>query len=286
MVATAEVRASGAVVTTLGATSNELRTSTAYVTTLFNYPSAEVRASAAYLVTLTGTSNQIRSSAAYLTVIVRGRVAHPEIRAWTFTLDGHDFYVLRLGDTATLVYDTYSEQWVEWDGHGLPFWRTSLGMSWLGGRKLADTYGSDVVAGDDTWGLLWFLDPNQAYDDEPDSGLLIQQIPYERVVSAQVLAVGRESIPCYALFLSGDNYGLTADDFTPSITLETSDDQGRNYETFDTLTVEPDLTIENPYQWLSLGQITQPGRIFRFTDTGVFTRIDSLKMNDEEDDGG
>jgi len=285
MVATAEVRASGATVRALGATSNEIRTASAVVRAIYNFPSAELRASGATVRVLGATSNQLRTSAAYLTVIVRGRIAHPEVRAWTFTLDGHDFYVLRLGDTATLVYDVYSEQWVEWDGHGLPFWRTSLGMSWLGGRKLANTYGSDVVAGDDTWGLLWFLDPNQAFDDEPDEGLPVQQISYERVISAQVLASGRESIPCYSLFLSGDNYGLTAIDFTPSITLETSDDQGRNFDAFDTLTVEPDLTVENPYQWLSLGQITQPGRIFRFTDTGVFARIDSLTMNDEEEDG-
>jgi hypothetical protein len=275
MVATAEVRASNARIALLGSTSNELRVSQAFVRTIFNFPSAGVRTSAGYITAMLGTSNQIRTSAAYLTILVRGRVAHPEVRAWTFTLDGHDFYVLRLGDKATLVYDVYSEQWVEWDGHNLPFWRTSLGISWLGGRKLADTYGSDVVVGDDTWGLLWFLDPNQAFDDEPDAGLPVQQIPFDRVVSAQVLASGRQAIPCYSLFLSGDNYGLTAIDFVPSITLETSDDQGRNYEVFDTLTVEPDLSVENPYQWLSLGQITQPGRIFRFTDTGVFTRIDS-----------
>jgi hypothetical protein len=125
-----------------------------------------------------------------------------------------------------------------------------------------------ISLGDDTWGLLWFLDPDQAYDDEPDAALPVQQIEFERVISAQVVASGRQAIPCYALFLSGDNYGLTAIDFTPSITLEMSDDQGRNFDTFETLTVEPDLTVLNPYQWLSLGDITQPGRIFRFTDTG------------------
>jgi hypothetical protein len=283
MVATAEIRASGATVRALGATTNEIRTSSVTVRTIFNFPTAGLRTTSAYLTSLLGTSNQVRMPAAYLTVIVRGRIAHPEVRAWTFTLDGHDFYVLRLGDTATLVYDVYSEQWVEWDGHNLPFWRTSLGMAWLGGRALANTYGSDIVAGDDTWGLLWFLDPDQAYDDEPDAALPVQQIPYDRMISAQVLASGRQAIPCYALFLSGDNYGLTAIDFTPEITLEMSDDQGRNFVTFETLTAEPDLTVLNPYQWLSLGDITQPGRIFRFTDNGIFTRIDSLKMND---DGG
>jgi hypothetical protein len=284
MVATAGIRASNARVTALGATSNQVRTAQAFVRVIYNHPTAAIRASNFRVVALGATLNVVRASSAYLTVIVRGRVAHPEVRAWTFTLDGHDFYVLRLGDTETLVYDTYSEQWVDWDGHGLPFWRTSLGMSWLGGRRNASTYGSDVIAGDDTWGLLWFLDPEQGYDDEPDAALPIQQIPFERVISAQMVVSGREAVPCNALFLSGDNFGLTADDFTPSITLEISDDQGQNYDAFDTLFIEPDLTVSNPYQWLSLGQIEQPGRIFRFTDTGVFKRIDSLKMNDDEDE--
>lgn len=286
MALTPEIRASNGRITTLGATSNELRIAQAFVRTIYNIPTPTIRAAGAYITAFGATSNVVRTPTAYFTLVVRGRIAHPEVRAWTFTLDGHDFYVLRLGDTATLVYDVYSEQWVEWDGHDLPFWRTSLGMTWIGGRALADTYGSAVVAGDDTWGLIWFLDPNQGYDDEPNEALPVQQIAYERVISGQVLASGRDSIPCYALFLSGDNYALTADDFTPSITLEISDDQGRNYEVFETLLAEPDLSVENPYQWLSLGQITQPGRIFRFTDTGIFTRIDSLQMNDGKADAG
>jgi hypothetical protein len=283
MVATAEIRASGATVRALGATSNEIRTSQAFVRTIFNFPRRDYGRQAAYLTSLLGTSNQVRMPAAYLTVIVRGRIAHPEVRAWTFTLDGHDFYVLRLGDTATLVYDVYSEQWVEWDGHNLPFWRTSLGMAWLGGRALANTYGSDIVAATTHGDFCGFSIPTRLMTMSRTRRLPVQQIPYDRMISAQVLASGRQAIPCYALFLSGDNYGLTAIDFTPEITLEMSDDQGRNFDTFETLTAEPDLTVLNPYQWLSLGDITQPGRIFRFTDNGIFTRIDSLKMND---DGG
>ena len=281
MVATAEIRASGAYVTSITGTSNALRASQAFVRVVFNFPSAGVRASNAYVTTITKNSNTIRSSAAYVTVVVRGRIANPTLRVWTFTMDGHDFYVLRLGDFTTLVYDTYSKQWTEWTGYNLPFWRAHVGMNWLGGQIFAEDYGSNVVVGDDTWGLLWFLDPQLPYDEDPDENAPAQQIPFERIVTGQTLATGRQYLPCYAIFVDGDNYGLTADDFTPSIVLETSDDQGRSFSAHDTLTVETDLTVDNPYSWYSLGQITSPGRIFRITDPGVFTRIDSMDMNDD-----
>lgn len=213
--------------------------------------------------------------------VVHGRIENPRIRPWTFTLDGHDFYVLRLGDAATIVYDVYSEQWVDWDSQNLPMWRANTGITWNGAEALAATYGSSIVVGDDTFGLLWFLDPELPYDENPDSSRVPQQLSFDRVVTGQTLAKGRQYIPCYAIFLNGDNYGLTADDFTPTIMLEISDDQGRNFVTIDVLTQEPDLAMNNPYSWFSLGQINSPGRIFRVTDNGIYTRIDSMEMNDD-----
>jgi hypothetical protein len=211
---------------------------------------------------------------------VRGRISNFSLRAWTFTLDGHDFYVLRLGETTTLVYDFYSEQWVEWTSGDLDFWRPSTGTAWPGAQALADEYGSTVIAGDDTFGLLWFLDPEQPYDDNPDAERLPNQISFPRIVSGQVLVSGRQFLPCYSIFLHGDNYGETFDDFSPTITLETSDNQGRTFDAHDTLDVNPDFDQDLPYEWLSLGQISSPGRIFRITDNGVFRRIDGMEMND------
>jgi len=281
MVATAGVRASGAYVTTLTGTSNAIRASQAFVRVVFNFPSAGVRASNAYITTLTKTSNTLRASAAYVTVICRGRIETPKLRVWTFTMDGHDFYVLRLGDFTTLVYDLYSKQWTEWNGGNLPFWRANNGMNWLDGQIYAEDYGSNVIVGDDTWGLLWFLDPELPYDEDPDSEAPAQQIPFDRIVTGQSLAAGRQHIPCYAIFLNGDNYGLSGTEFTPGITLEFSDDQGRNFVSAETLAVNPDLSVNNPYSWYSLGSFGSPGRIFRVTDNGVFARVDSMEMNDD-----
>lgn len=246
----------------------------------YSFPTPDVRAAQAGIVAAFRQTAQIEAPQAMMLVAARGRIANPRLRSWTFPLDGHDFYVLRLGDFTTLLYDTTSEQWIEWTSGGLNFWRPNTGINWIGAGALAHTYGSDIVVGDDTFGLLWFLDPLLPYDEHPDPDRDPQQVPFDRIVTGQVLASGRQFLPCYALFLDGDNYGLTAGDFTPTILLETSDDQGRNFDAYDALTVEPDISVNNPYAWYSLGQFGSPGRIFRVTDTGVLTRIDAMSMND------
>jgi hypothetical protein len=246
----------------------------------YNVPSQSLAAVQA------GTSVAFREAAiltvdqAQIYAAVRGRVANPRVRAWTFTLDGHDFYVLRLGDTETLIYDMSTEQWVDWDSFDLPVWRPNTGITWVGGQALADTYGSSIIAGDDTWGLLWFLAPEQPFDDHADYLNATQQIDFERVVTGQLPNRGRGAIPCYVIFLTGDNYGITADDFAPGVTLEYSDDGGKTYD--DAGTIELTVGGENQaYEWYSLGQIDAPGRLFKITDNGVFTRIDDMKMNDD-----
>jgi hypothetical protein len=245
-----------------------------------NFPTPFIRTTQATVRTVAKPTPPLRLSQAVVLVAVRGRVANPRVRAWTYTLDGHDFYVLRLGDTETLIYDMTTEQWVNWDSFGDSVWRANTGISWLGGHALAQQYGSNILIGDDTFGLLWFLDPERPYDDHPDYLNPAQQIPFDRVVMGQVAARGRGSQPCYAIFLTGDNYGLSVNDFTPAVTLEYSDDAGKTYESAGTITVTPD-SVEPPYSWYSLGQIGDPGRLFKITDNGVFTRIDDMQMNDQ-----
>ncbi len=281
MVATAGVRAPSAYATALIGTSNSIRAAQAFARVLYNIPTTGIRASSAYVSVVTKTSNEVRAAAANVTVVWRGRISNPTLRAWTFTLDGHDFYVLRLGDLATLVYDTFAKQWSDWTGEDSLFWRANTGMNWVGGQVFATQYGSNVVVGDDAWGLLWFLDPDLGWDQHPDASNGTQQLPFERAVTGQITTRGRTSIPCYAVFLAGDNYGLTATDFTPGVTLETSDDDGRTFDSQGTITVPVDYSAEDPYEWLSLGQINSPGRLFRITDNGVFARIDGMDMNDD-----
>lgn len=259
----------------------DVRLSDFSVRTVFNYPSDAGQVSAAMVRVLEESSNHARVSQLVVRAIVRGHVENPRIRAWTFTLDGHDYYVLRLGDSLTVVYDTYSEQWMDWQDFTHPYWRPSIGTVWNGAAALAAIYGSSVVAGDDTWGLLWFLNPDQPYDDHPDDEHPDQQLYFERITMGQVPMRGRENLPCYAAWLTTD-MGDPAYDGA-GVRLEISDDGG---VTFDDMGTQ-EITAGANYPellWTSLGQIEAPGRLFKLTDDGAITRIDGLEMNDPDDE--
>lgn len=256
------------------------RVSHSLVRTVFNYPADGAQISSQMLRALGTADNRARVSQLVVRAIVRGYVENPRIRAWTFTLDGHDFYVLRLGDTMTLVYDVYSEQWMDWRDFTHTYWRVSIGTTWNGAAALAAIYGSSVVAGDDTWGLLWFLDPEQPYDEHPDDEAEEQQLYFERVTMGQVPMRGREVLPCYATWLTTD-MGAPAYEGA-GVQLEISDDAGVTFDDMGTIPVTtgefaPELS------WYSLGQITAPGRLFRITDDGAIARIDGMEMNDPDD---
>lgn len=221
----------------------------------------------------------IEVTQAHALAVVKGRIANPRLRAWTFTLDGHDFYVLRLGESETLVYDTLSKQWVNWADKDNPFWRPNIGLNWLGGTAQAQTMGSNVLVGDDNYGLLWFLDPKQPFDQHPDQAIDTDQY-FERIVMGQVPMSGRAVAECYAIYLSTD---VGAPAYTGAgITLLTSDDAGNNF-TDQGLVQVPAGTFDTEITWRSLGQITSPGRLFKLVDDGAVHRIDDLDMNDDGD---
>jgi hypothetical protein len=216
---------------------------------------------------------------------VRGRIANPKLRAWTFSLDGHDFYVLRLGLKMTLVYDVTSEQWVDWDAFEQIYWPTFVGINWVGGTGILDVDGSsfhsNVLVGDDTLGLLYFLDPEQPWDQSFDGPLDPDQEKFfPRVLQGQVPMLGRENMPCYAVWLNtdmGDPAYVGA-----GVKLEISDDAGKTYD--DMGTIEVTTGVNSPeLSWYSLGQIEAPGRLFRITDDGAIARIDGMEMNDPDD---
>lgn len=283
MALTPEVRVTQAAIRSVTAGDADLRVNQSAVRVVFNIPTEFLRLTQATLrPVIAKSAPTVRVAQSMIRVVAAGRVADPTVRAWTFTLDGHDFYVLRLGDTETLVFDLLTDQWVNWDSHTLPFWRVNSGITWAGGQSLGVQYGSNIVIGDDTIGLLWALNPERAYDEATSEDAAQQQIPFIRMTTGQVTVRGREVLPCYAIFLIGDNFGAVGADFTAAVTLEYSDDAGKTYDSAGTITVTPE-TAGQEYEWLSLGQIEAPGRLFRITDNGVFARIDLMTMNDPDD---
>lgn len=251
-----------------------------------NFPSPFERVTYAPVLATVKGDITLRVTNAAVLVAVRGRTSNPKLRAWTFTLDGHDFYVLRLGMIMTLVYDVYSQQWMDWDAFEQTYWPTFVGFNWVGGIGIVDedghSFNSNVLVGDDTLGLLYFLDPETPYDESFDGPLDPDQEKFfPRVLQGQFPIVGREVQPCYAVWLNtdmGDPAYVGA-----GVQLEISDDGGKTYDDMGTVTVTTSASPEPELSWYSLGQITAPGRLFRITDDGAVARIDSMEMNDPDD---
>lgn len=282
MALTPTIRASQGA-TQIIAEGTEMRVSQLLAMTIANFPTPQLYASQGYVTSVTDrVAPQLYASQAMVMGVGRGRIANPKLRAWTFSLDGHDFYVLRLGDTLTLVYDLYSEQWVDWQSGDLGFWRPNCGLNWLGAQALATNFGSNVIVGDDLYGLIWFLDPDQPYDEHPDYLAPQQEIYFERITMGQVPIRGREVVPCFAAWITtdmGDPAYLGA-----GVTLYTSDDGGETFDDHGLVTVTPG-EFAPELSWYSLGQIGAPGRLFKIVDDGAIARIDGMEMNDPDDDG-
>lgn len=275
MALTPEVRVTQGRVFSL-AEGSTLRLTQARVYASINFPTEELRVTQGRVYAAATAAMALRVTQARVFAAVRGRMDNPRLRAWAFTLDGHDFYVLRLGDTKTLVYDLYSQQWMDWSSWEKDYWRANIGANWLGANADADEFGSNVIVGDDTFGLLWLLDPNQGFDEHPDY-TIDEDLPMERVVMAQMPIGGRAVMPCNVVYLTADNSGPT---FTgATVTLDISDDEGKSFQAQGTITIAPENSGQE-LAWRSLGQISAPGRLFRITDTGL-ARIDSLEMNDD-----
>jgi hypothetical protein len=251
------------------------------VQVVFNFPSSETQASQADINFVSLNTSDVDVSQVLVDAIIIGRSENPLLRAWVFTLDNHEFYVLRLGDELTLVYDTYSEQWVDWRSPGLSFWRANCGINWIGGEAFAAIYGSNIVVGDDTYGLLWFLGPETPYDESPQNNVETRYY-FERVVMGQMTVKGREVMPCFAAWLTTDA-GAPAYDGA-GVRLLISDDAGKTFSDCGLVTVtEGDFSPQ--LSWYSLGQISAPGRLFKIEDDGAVTRIDGLEMNDPDNGG-
>ena len=275
MALTPQVRVTQAdVMATSNFSAQNVNVSSATLLGAINFPTPFVRVYDGDVQVTAKSIVDVRVQNLHLMAAGLGRVGQPTIRAWTFTLDGHDFYVLRLGDMETLVYDTYSQQWSTWNNSQLAFWRVTLGMNWVGGVTQAFEYGSNITVLDDTYSVIWMLDPDYPYDDDPD--IDDTTIRFTRQATGQVPLRGRQAVPCYDVFLTGDvgHPALTSD----QVTLSISDDRGNTFSDVGSITV-PTSDYNTELMWGSLGQITAPGRLFRVTDNGALPRIDDLEFN-------
>ena len=196
----------------------------------------------------------------YSVVAVYGEGAPEDfrLRAWGFTMDGHRFYVLHLGEQGTFVYDFTSGEWSEWKTEGFDTsWNAYVGLNW----------GSEdrIIAGDRQNPIVWEIDPESFIDE----GFK----PIKRTVTAIIpqSGFGWKSHDSVQLYASVGDPSAAA----PTIELTFSDDQGQTWEApADSIIVLEPGDNSQQLDWMSLGSFQSPGRIINITDWGGVARID------------
>lgn len=177
-------------------------------------------------------------------------------RAWSFTLDGHLFYVLDLGGQGTFLYDTITGNWCQFITQGYAAWNFANGCMW----------GQRIVAGDLVTTDVWEMQPSALFDNGANEivhvvtgGIVTRERTYHSVENF--------TLACSVGQLVDSVNGAT-------VTLSMSDDQGKTWVDMDTQTLtQGDYSAE--IAWRSLGSFSSPGRMFKITDTGGFLRIDA-----------
>lgn len=197
------------------------------------------------------------------------------IRTWAFSIDGHDFYLLRLGNDETLVFDLTTNTWSNWQSFQQTYLNQHVGLNWItmGAKTAAKGQEGNVVAGDSRSGVLWLADPSLGIDQNITTGWAE---PFPCKVVGGVQMKGRVAVPCNAVYMLGamgspKNFGAT-------MKLRTSDDGGYTWTDHGEVWMYPGQW-DQEVSWRSLGQIKTPGRIFELTDSGGSIRIDSLDMD-------
>lgn len=258
-----------------GGDSGGVRISQARVFAIANFPTDAIRISQGRLLSVVGSAPDVRVSQARVLAVVRGRIENRRLRAWTFSLDGHDFYVLRLGERATIVCDLTTGQWSDWTDHDRDCWRAQVGMNWLGmGVETFDKgYDTNIVCGDDTYSRLFIIEPTQGFDEPPFDSR--EPVPFQRIVRGGITQRMRQTATCNAVYVTLA-LGIPAASGA-SITLRTSDDLGKTWADHGAITVNAN-EWDQEVSWRSLGLVRAPGRMFELSDNGATVRIAGMDM--------
>lgn len=187
-------------------------------------------------------------------------------RAWTFVLDGHVFYVLNLSEEGTFVYDVTTGQWAQFSTGGYGIWNMLRGLAWG-----VYTIGADAIQP-----TVWAIAPDSPLDED--------WRPIEHAVTGGVPARSRRGI-------RQDNFRMTVSagfigESGAVMNLRFSDDNGRTWSSpMPVSLISQDYSQE--VQWLSLGALQAPGRVFEVTDVGGVIRIDdaTAMFDGDADDG-
>jgi hypothetical protein len=284
MAQTPDIEVSGLLATAvIHSITPDIRVSSFEITAVYRKPTTDLHMSGLMVTApYRRTSVDMKISNLQLTAVVRSRTASPYIAAWTFTLDGHDYYVIQLPTKQTLVLDLLTGKWYVWGSGSTDQWRARLGLNWSQANLISSTYNSDIVCGDDTTGTLYFLDPDYPLDDAADASIAQQQQPFQRITYGQIPLRGLNSTPCFGVLLSGSLGYVDNENYT-TVELQTSDDQGNTFDSQGVMNMVLGQYNQRLY-WTSCGSMQAPGRLFKIIDFGGVHRIDGLYMDDPDVD--
>jgi hypothetical protein len=176
--------------------------------------------------------------------------------AWAFTMDGHVFYVLSLGDK-TLVCDLTTGQWSRWFTGTEDLWNAHRGIMWQGYALAADGSGDTI----------WRIDPLAELDEEA--------LTIARAATGFTPIRGRKSYRQGSLRLT-----VTAGQDETLVGMRFSDDEGESWSSIYPIMVE-EYSFGKRLEWRSLGRLRAPGRIWEITDEGGALTIEGLDSNHE-----
>lgn len=187
--------------------------------------------------------------------------------AWTFTLDGHLFYVLDLGNEGSFVYDTTTAQWSQFRTEGFLGWNMRVGTTWQQPNR--------VVAGDTQYGEVWEMSPADLLDEEFR--------PIEHIATGGISTRSRVAFSVENLLVTG-SIGAIQDAENGILTkMKFSDDAGKTWSDDYVVTIPPE-DWDGEIAYRSLGSFAAPGRIFSFSDLGGMLRIDGADVFIEDFD--
>lgn len=262
MVATTGIRTTQSFgLAAIRAVTTNLRLTQNYSLVALNFKTKGINNTQSFVQVALKTATTIKNTQTYVLVaLFRGAGDH-RLRAWTFTQDNHDFYVLNLGSIQTLVYDKWSQRWAQWKSPGINTWLPSDGCQW-------QNAGFNVCCSS-TDGSIYQIDPTGRKD--------YNTTPITSVVIGGLTERFRNYTQCYMAELAVSEGAPPAgiDPTTVGITLRVGDTlnfvsagqvAGQASGTFDTM------------RWYGLGLIRSPGVIFELTDTGYARRIDGLDI--------
>jgi hypothetical protein len=186
-------------------------------------------------------------------------LAESRLRCWTYTLDGHTFYVLDLGVEGTWVWDLTSSEWANFFTTGFLQWDVANGTQW----------GNRVVGGSLNTTDVWELKAEASSDN--DAAL---DIVHTVTGGLQMRTRGKLSVGALRVMTSSNKIGAIAG--TSSLDMRFSDDNGDTWSATYSVALTSSVTAEIAYR--SLGSFAAPGRIFELRDVGGPVRIDGADV--------